>query len=67
MNILSVTGLNLGRIQYRDDIDGPLARRAQLTGLKPSTDYRIYLTASTDIGRGEAIFMDTTTADPGSK
>ena len=56
-----VTGLNLGRIQYRDPIDDPEVLRARLTGLQPETDYRVFLYAKTQRGQGEAIFLDSTT------
>ena len=74
MSYQSITGLNLGRLQYRENIDASQSidasqetHRARLTGLEPKTDYRIYLTATTVKGKGEPIFLDARTLAAGSK
>ena len=65
MSYQSITGLNLGRLQYREEIEDPLLFRARLTGLEPNTDYRIYLVAKTEEGKGEPIFLDAKTIPAG--
>ena len=67
MSYQSITGLNLGRLQYRENINASHPTRARLTGLEPNTDYRIYLTATTIKGKGEAIFLDAQTLAAGRK
>ncbi len=62
---VSVIGLNLGRLQYREIIDDPEVLNAKLTGLLPSTNYRVYLAAATAEGKGEPIFLDSVTSPPG--
>ena len=57
-----VSGLNLGRLQYREPISDPDATMARLTGLQPDTFYRVYLAAATSKGTGEEIFLDTKTS-----
>ncbi len=64
---VSVTGLNLGRIQYREPVSDPKATRARLTGLQPETDYRVFLYARTQRGQGEPIFLDATTSSATSE
>lgn len=61
MSYQTITGLNLGRIQYRDHITDPEATNARLTGLSPDTYYRVYLSAATSRGSGEPIFLDMKT------
>ncbi|CAD5115432.1 DgyrCDS4407 [Dimorphilus gyrociliatus] len=56
-----VKDLNLGRLQFREQVSDPDANYARLTGLRPETNYRIYLYAVTKAGRGEPIFLDMTT------
>ena len=63
----AVTGLNLGRLQYRDPVYDPNATWAKLTGLMPDTFYRVYLYASTETAMGEASFLDQRTAPAGRK
>ena len=63
----TVIGLNLGRLQYREDIDDPEVLDAKLTGLLPETNYRVHLAASTAQGQGEPIFLDAVTSPPGRK
>ena len=58
---LSVTGLNLGRLQYRTPIHDPEANKVRLTGLSPDMYYRVYLSAATAQGSGEQIFLDMKT------
>jgi len=60
----TITGLNLGRVQYRDPIEDPDARRERLTGLQPETFYRVYLYAASRMGKGEPIFIDVKTSPP---
>ena len=67
MFCITVSGLNLGRLQYRDPIANPDALEAKLTGLMSERLYRVYLAASTKFGRGEPIFMDLETTSPISK
>ena len=66
-SFVAVTGLNLGRIQYREPIDDPDVTRARLTGLQPETDYRVFLYAKTARGKGERIFLDSATTSATSK
>jgi hypothetical protein len=61
----SITNLNLGRLQYRDILEGPNATSARLTGLNPNTTYRVYLAAETIMGTGDTIFFDAMTAEAG--
>jgi len=61
----SITGLNLGRLKYREPIQDPEATRAKLTGLVPEMEYRIYLSAATRLGKGEEIFLDAKTTPAG--
>lgn len=61
----SITGLNLGRLKYREAISNPEATRAKLTGLVPDMEYRIYLSAATRLGKGENIFLDARTTPAG--
>ncbi len=67
MSYQSITGLNLGRLQYREPIESPDIVRARLTGLHPNMDYRIYLSAATRVGKGEPIFLDARTTHAGRK
>ena len=67
LSIFAVTDLNLGRRQYREEINDPSVTRARLTGLKPDMDYRIYLSAATSAGAGEAMFLDARTTPAGGK
>ena len=64
--VVSVTGLNLGRLQYREAITTASRERVKLTGLLPDTYYRIYLFASTVRGKGEPIFLNMKTTPAGS-
>jgi len=62
----AITGLNLGRLQYREAIPGVDTVQARLTGLTPNTTYRIYLAAATVAGTGEPIFIDQMTTEVGA-
>lgn len=61
-----ITGLNLGRLQYRTPIEDENINQARLTGLMPRTFYRVYLSAATRQGKGEPIFLDMESAPPGA-
>jgi len=52
-------------LQYRQAIKNPEATRARLTGLSPETDYRVFLSAVTQVGQGEPIFLDAMTTAAG--
>lgn len=65
--IFTVTGLNLGRLQYREAVIDANASQSHVTGLNPNTTYRIYLSAATSAGKGEQIFIDDTTSVSGRK
>jgi uncharacterized protein YneF (UPF0154 family) len=58
----SITNLNLGRLQYRDMTPGPDVNSERLTGLNPNTTYRVFLSAVTNVGSGDPIFIDVTTS-----
>lgn len=62
----ALSGLNLGRLQYREAVAGSDTLQARLTGLTPNTTYRVYLAAATIAGTGEPIFIDQTTAPVGA-
>ncbi|KAI0242502.1 Neuroglian [Lamellibrachia satsuma] len=62
----AITGLNLGRIQYRAPVTDPEQLRVKLTGLEPSTYYRVFLSGVTKKGKGEDIFLDMKTTEPGT-
>lgn len=61
----SVTGLNLGGLQYTNNIANASLQDWRITGLKPNTSYRVYIAASTAAGMGDTNFLDsrTLTAD----
>ena len=69
LKTVSVSGLNLGGMQIREGISySPKEKlEVQLTGLKPDTYYRVFLSGSTRAGIGEPIFLDTNTLPAGSK
>lgn len=58
----TITGLNLGRLQYREAVIEANASQSHVTGLNPNTTYRVYLSAATSAGKGEQIFIDATTS-----
>ena len=62
-----VTGLNLGRLQYRETNVAASETTARLTALKPDMHYRVFLSASSAAGKGEPIFLDAQTAHAGRK
>ena len=47
------------------EIMNPEMRRASISGLRPSTNYRFYVYAMTVAGRGEVNFIDASTISPG--
>lgn len=63
----TITGLNLGRLQYRESISDPTIKRERLTGLLPDTFYRVYVSAASQRGKGEPIFVDLKTNPAGRK
>lgn len=63
----TVQGLDLGVMQDREpQINDPYTTTAYLSGLSPSTKYRVYIYARTAQGRGEAYFIEIVTAKPGT-
>ena len=66
---VTVSGLNLGGLQVIEGISfAPKEKlEVRLTGLKPGSSYRVFLSASTRAGIGEAIFLDMNTLPAGSK
>uniref|UniRef100_A0A2C9KWE9 Neuroglian n=1 Tax=Biomphalaria glabrata TaxID=6526 RepID=A0A2C9KWE9_BIOGL len=62
-----VKGLYLSEMQDREpQIDDPHTTTAYLSGLMPSSKYRVYIYARTAKGRGEGYFIELVTADPGT-
>ncbi|CAL1541881.1 unnamed protein product [Lymnaea stagnalis] len=62
-----VKGLYLGEMQEREpQIDDPFTTNAYLSGLMPSSKYRIYIFARTAKGRGEEFFIEIVTTEPGN-
>jgi len=61
----AITGLNLGGLQYANEITNATLTSSRITGLKPNTSYRVYIAASTGAGLGDTNFLDsrTLTAD----
>ncbi|KAH3835511.1 hypothetical protein DPMN_108864 [Dreissena polymorpha] len=61
---ISVTGESPGRIKpLRPQINNPDSLGARITGLEPNHDYRFYVWARTNTGRGEGAHTDVTTKD----
>uniref|UniRef100_A0A0B7A4I7 Neuroglian n=1 Tax=Arion vulgaris TaxID=1028688 RepID=A0A0B7A4I7_9EUPU len=62
-----VTGLDLGEMQEREpQIEDPYMATAYLSGLRPSSKYRVYVYARTTAGRGEDFFIEIVTTAPGN-
>lgn len=56
-------GLNLGKMQEMDpQVTDPRVTKAVLNGLTAKTKYRVHMWARTAGGRGEATFIEITTA-----
>ncbi|XP_052277311.1 neuroglian-like isoform X2 [Dreissena polymorpha] len=59
-----ITGESPGRIKpLRPQINNPDSLGARITGLEPNHDYRFYVWARTNTGRGEGAHTDVTTKD----
>ncbi|KAL5013978.1 hypothetical protein ScPMuIL_008248 [Solemya velum] len=62
----TVEGLELGKMQDRDpQLDDPYESRIILSGLLPSTKYRVHVYGRTLHGRGEDSFLELETTAPG--
>ncbi|XP_059160211.1 neuroglian-like isoform X2 [Physella acuta] len=62
-----IDGLRLGELQDRiPPIDDPYATTAMLSGLRPSSKYRIHIWARTSAGRGEGFYIERSTTAPGA-
>ncbi|XP_046562215.1 neuroglian-like isoform X6 [Haliotis rubra] len=62
-----VSGLDLGKMQDREpQINNRFQTSEILSGLLPSTKYRVYIWARTSIGRGDGYFIELTTSKAGS-
>ncbi|XP_059166690.1 neuroglian-like isoform X2 [Physella acuta] len=62
-----VINLYLGGMQERlPSISDPATSNAHLSGLLPSSKYRIHIFARTAKGRGEGYFIEVTTTSPGT-
>lgn len=59
-----ISGLSLGYLTLAPALNDPTQTRGAVTGLKPDTNYRVYLYARTAVGNGEPNFLDVRTAPP---
>ncbi|PAA80574.1 hypothetical protein BOX15_Mlig006634g9, partial [Macrostomum lignano] len=59
-----INGLSLGYLTLAPPLTDPTQTRGAVTGLKPDTNYRVYLYARTAVGNGEPNFLDVRTAPP---
>ncbi|XP_025205717.1 neuroglian-like isoform X1 [Melanaphis sacchari] len=60
----SMTPQGVGERAQRPSITNPKQTTAKLTSLKPSTNYRIYIKATTKVGVGEPFFIEQQTKPP---
>ncbi|XP_050548270.1 neuroglian-like [Daktulosphaira vitifoliae] len=59
-----MTPEGVGLMQYRPAITNPTQTSAKIAALKPGTNYRIYIRATTKAGAGEPFFVEQQTKLP---
>lgn len=62
MGVQRITNLDLGFMKRFPLINDPNIKNGEVVGLKPKTQYRIYLWAATNAGFGVPTFLDATTS-----
>ncbi|XP_050520545.1 neuroglian isoform X2 [Daktulosphaira vitifoliae] len=60
----TMTPEGVGLMQYRPAITNPTQTSAKIAALKPGTNYRIYIRATTKAGAGEPFFVEQQTKLP---